>query len=43
VVELFYLEPSFGFFIARLLTRYAMVVVDPLQSPVAGQKPEKSV
>ncbi|WP_291519640.1 cyclic nucleotide-binding domain-containing protein [Acidovorax sp.] len=43
VVELFYLEPSFGFFIARLLTRYAMVVVDPLQSPVAGHKPEKSV
>ena len=42
VVELFYLEPSFGFFIARLLTRYATVVIDPLQAPPTGQKPQQS-
>lgn len=35
VVELFYLEPSFGFFIARILTRYAKVM-DPLQAPATN-------
>ena len=41
VVELFYLEPRFGFYIARVLTRYAKVV-DPLQAPDAAQMPQKS-
>lgn len=41
VVELFYLDPSFGFFIARLLTRYAPIG-DPLLAAGAAQTPEKS-
>ncbi|MDE2416375.1 MAG: cyclic nucleotide-binding domain-containing protein [Burkholderiales bacterium] len=41
VVELFYLEPSFGFFIARLLTQYAKVA-DPLQALNPGQSPQNS-
>ena len=46
VVELFYLEPRFGFYIARVLTRYARVVGTftsiSLDPPLVGFFPDKS-